>query len=248
MKRLLLALLGLLVISSFCMAQFRLGNFNQRGIATQEQQVEGLYAAHPSLPIGSKVTITNEANDKKVEVMVIGRIPESPDRIIDLSHEAAFFLDMGATGEVAVSFPYPLDMYEGILSETGNPVDVVKPEPAVPATVPESRQAAQAETRPEAAALPETALKEPGRNKIRIIPALPDPNDNKVYRLQIGAFSVVNNADDAYNRLRSAGFNAAKENVGAMQRVFAAGVPAKVVQYAVSRLEQMGFTEVWIIE
>ena len=74
MKRVFLALLGLFVIAGLCMAQVRQGNFSQRGMASQEMQTDGLSAAHPSLPIGSKARVTNVSNGKEIEVTITGRI------------------------------------------------------------------------------------------------------------------------------------------------------------------------------
>ena len=48
-----------------------------------------LTAAHPSLPFGSKIKVTNLANGKSVEVEITDRGPFTGNRIIDLSHAAA---------------------------------------------------------------------------------------------------------------------------------------------------------------
>jgi len=74
----------------------------QRGMATQEMP-DILSAAHPSIPIGSRVRVTNTANGKEVEVWITGRIAPSSDRIIDLSPSAAQALGLGSRGTVLVS-------------------------------------------------------------------------------------------------------------------------------------------------
>jgi rare lipoprotein A (peptidoglycan hydrolase) len=51
-------------------------------------------AAHPSLPMGTKATVTNLENDKKVVVRINDRGPYGDDRVIDLSRAAAKKLDM----------------------------------------------------------------------------------------------------------------------------------------------------------
>ncbi len=48
-----------------------------------------LTAAHPLLPLGSRVVVTNIANGRQVEVEVNDRGPYAGDRVIDLSEAAA---------------------------------------------------------------------------------------------------------------------------------------------------------------
>ncbi|MCL1921508.1 MAG: hypothetical protein FWG50_10630, partial [Kiritimatiellaeota bacterium] len=64
-------------------AQARLGNFYQRGVATQEMNVEGFYATHATIPVNSRVNALNPKNGREIVVSIIGRIPPSVDRIID---------------------------------------------------------------------------------------------------------------------------------------------------------------------
>jgi rare lipoprotein A len=51
-------------------------------------------AAHPKLPLGSRVRVINLENDKSVEVEINDRGPFVPGRIIDLSRAAARALGM----------------------------------------------------------------------------------------------------------------------------------------------------------
>jgi len=62
----------------------------------------GLTAAHPSLPFGSKVKVTNLANGKSVEVEITDRGPFAGNRIIDLSQAAAKVLEMIESGTATV--------------------------------------------------------------------------------------------------------------------------------------------------
>lgn len=57
-----------------------------------------LTAAHPSLPSGSWVRVTNLKNRKAVMVRINDRGPIVPGRIIDLSYGAARVLDFHAKG------------------------------------------------------------------------------------------------------------------------------------------------------
>lgn len=59
-------------------------------------------AAHPSLPIGTKVEVTNLENKKKVEVKINDRGPYVDNRAIDLSSAAADKLKMKKEGTVPV--------------------------------------------------------------------------------------------------------------------------------------------------
>jgi rare lipoprotein A (peptidoglycan hydrolase) len=73
----------------------------QRGMATQEM-TGGLFAAHPILPIDSKVKVTNTKNKKEITVTITDQIPPSDTRIIDLSPGAAAALDIGKGGPVII--------------------------------------------------------------------------------------------------------------------------------------------------
>jgi rare lipoprotein A len=55
-------------------------------------------AAHPSLPFGTLVEVTNTRNGKKTVVRINDRGPFKPGRIIDVSEAAAEVLDMTGRG------------------------------------------------------------------------------------------------------------------------------------------------------
>ena len=57
-----------------------------------------LTAAHPSLPLGTHVRVTNLRNGRAVVVRINDRGPAVPGRIIDLSYSAARVLDLKAWG------------------------------------------------------------------------------------------------------------------------------------------------------
>jgi peptidoglycan lytic transglycosylase len=59
-------------------------------------------AAHKTLPLGTRVRVTNLANGKSTEVTIIDRGPYARDRIIDLSSAAAEELGMKSKGTVRV--------------------------------------------------------------------------------------------------------------------------------------------------
>lgn len=63
---------------------------------------QALTAAHPSLPLGTKVLVTRADTGQEVEVMINDRGPFIEGRIIDLSKRAARELGMLRRGTVPV--------------------------------------------------------------------------------------------------------------------------------------------------
>jgi rare lipoprotein A len=65
---------------------------------------QALTAAHPNLPFGTKLRVTNVTTGKSVIVRVNDRGPFVPGRIVDVSHSAAAALGMidHGTAEVKV--------------------------------------------------------------------------------------------------------------------------------------------------
>ncbi|MDD2463583.1 MAG: septal ring lytic transglycosylase RlpA family protein [Desulfobulbus sp.] len=68
----------------------------------QRLSQEKLTAAHRSLPMGTKVLVTNLHNNKTVEVYVNDRGPFHRDRVIDLTSAAASKLGMKKRGYAQV--------------------------------------------------------------------------------------------------------------------------------------------------
>jgi hypothetical protein len=102
MKRILSILLLTLVIIGFTEAAY-VRAFRQRGPATHDIKSRNLVAAHPNLPMGTEVTVTNLANNISIVVIVNGRIVASGSRIIDLSEGAARALGMVGQGATSVA-------------------------------------------------------------------------------------------------------------------------------------------------
>jgi rare lipoprotein A len=80
-----------------------MGSFKQRGSATHGLKSSELVAAHPSLPLKTKVQVTNLQNNKQIVVTISARIAASGNRIIDLSQQAAAALGLAERGVTAVS-------------------------------------------------------------------------------------------------------------------------------------------------
>ena len=65
-----------------------------------------LTAAHKTLPLGTKVTVINLTNHKRVKVRITDRGPFVQGRIIDLSKKAAKRISMIDEGVVQVELKY----------------------------------------------------------------------------------------------------------------------------------------------
>jgi cell division protein FtsN len=90
-------------------------------------------------------------------------------------------------------------------------------------------------------------LFDPPVDNIQIIPGLPNPNSNRIYRLQVGAFSGVESATRAVRQLQVAGFDVVQELAeNNLYRVLAVGIPAHNVYNAAQRLGAIGFKQVWV--
>ena len=101
MKRVMLALLGLMCAFNLA-AQNRQARI-QQVMAIQEIRAEGLSAAHPTLPVGSKVRIRNPANALTIEATIVEQLSDRNQQVIDISPAAALALDIGAGGPVIVT-------------------------------------------------------------------------------------------------------------------------------------------------
>jgi uncharacterized protein YabE (DUF348 family) len=73
----------------------------ESGIASWYHR-EGMVAAHPSLPMGTEVRVTNVANGRSITVVINDRGPYVDGRIIDLSDDAFAQLAALGTGTINV--------------------------------------------------------------------------------------------------------------------------------------------------
>ena len=101
---------------------------------------------------------------------------------------------------------------------------------------------------PQQPPLPQAQIVQPQSNSILIIPAMPDPEDGKLYRMQLGAYGTLETASRIVQELRSAGFDAVCEQTGTNYRVLTVGIPSSMAYHAVQRLGALGFREIWIKE
>ena len=70
----------------------------RRRRAARKFDTNDLTAAHPTLPFGTKLRVTNVATGRSVTVRVNDRGPYVPGRVVDVSHSAADALGMVRSG------------------------------------------------------------------------------------------------------------------------------------------------------
>jgi len=308
MRRFLLVLLAGLLFNAYAFAQVIAPI--QTGKATRELVDSGLSAAHFNIPLGARVKISNAETGKEIEVVIRGRIPLSPNRIVDLSPAAWDALELTADTDVRLVPPAPLagsgegrsnaanrapavetqetewftiQVHPGtspvkswelkIITEDSEHQITIQGTPAgstittsegeKPAEIAagtevaaETTFAAGTEVADKTAVAGEIAERAGGekpeyqpRQPIKIFPCLPDPDDYKIYRLQLGAFREAMDIAEKYERqAQTAGFTTAREMYGPWTRVLVVDIPASKVWSAAQALEAAGFTEVWVRE
>lgn len=221
-----------------------------------------LTAAHPTLPFGSILRVTNSQNGRKVDVRVNDRGPFVAARIIDVSRAAAEKLDMIVTGTA----PVTLELVGMAGSATPQALSEITPAVApaqTQAPVPAQAQAAPPAPLQMPAAIPATAtpvptaaapvavqpaVVAPAKKSADLIPKAPDGANGKRYRLQVGSYKLAQNAAEAFDRLISAGFAPSYERSGDLYRIVLVAVPAaEVVRYA-ERLGSAGFSQALVRE
>jgi len=217
-----------------------------------------LTAAHPTLPFGTNLVVTNLHNKKKVFVKVNDRGPFVPARVIDVSKAAAKQLDMIVTGTapvliesvekvVSVSIKEPAQIKDVVslkdLSETLNTAKEESLAPIIstqefPVNVPENTYSlipAAAETEYHIKVIPETNI---------IL--------DKVYCLQVGSYKTAANAVETFEKLKKVELNPSYERYTACDteyfRVIVAGIRGSDVQSMIVKIGSAGFTEALIRE
>ncbi|MDR1326289.1 MAG: septal ring lytic transglycosylase RlpA family protein [Treponema sp.] len=200
-------------------------------------------AAHPTLPFGTLLTITNKQNSKRVMVRVNDRGPNKSDRVIDVSRAAADQLDMIATGTTSV-----------LIESIGTLVVTPSSAPTAPAptTLIPVTPSTTTQTAPTTSAAPVTSpVITPQPSYVipaEIKPSMPPSGTNKRYRLQVGAYRVDKNAVEAFDKLKNAGLNPKYERVGEYYRVVLLDVKAEEVSAMAEKLGALGFREALVRE
>lgn len=139
MKRIIVMVIAVFTIGRIVYCQEQSTAFKQEGLASWygvdfdgKPTASGeifdstkMTAAHPTLPFGTLLKVTNKENNMSVTVRVNDRGPFIQDRIIDLSQAAAAQLNFTAAGAVSVVLE--------IVNEQ-NPVKTATILPAMPPT------------------------------------------------------------------------------------------------------------------
>lgn len=85
------------------LASYYADKFHGRKTANGEfYDMYGLTAAHLIFPFNTIIRVTNDLNNKQIIIRINDRMPEHPERIIDLSLGTATALDMVIKGVVPV--------------------------------------------------------------------------------------------------------------------------------------------------
>jgi len=213
-----------------------------------------LTAAHPSLPFGTRVTVTNLHNNKSVIVRINDRGPFVPARIIDVSRAAAEQLDMIVTGTAPVSV-VSIDRIAVSVPAVGAqvaPQSVVTP--VVTAPVTSSPPAAAPVFTSQPVVLQPQVAQTPVQNELllKIIPEINILSDRN-YRFQVGSFRNTRNAVEAFDKLKNTGLSPAYERFVSSDnieyyRVVVAGVRGTDVQITIEKINAAGFREAIIRE
>ncbi|MDR2535568.1 MAG: septal ring lytic transglycosylase RlpA family protein [Treponema sp.] len=254
MKRIIVCVLIGLGFTLFCTAQnqptLENGIYRQEGIASwYGTEFDGRYtasgeifdstkftASHPTLPFGTILTVTNTQNNKQVIVRINDRGPLKPVRIIDVSKAAAEQLDMIAVGTAQV-----------IIESRGTVSVSTVPSPGASPS-PQPADAATPMVDPVRTPAPAPAPGTPRVAPAAIKPGIPPLGTDKRYRIQVGAYKVLQNARDVFDKLKNTGLNPAYERNGDIYRVVLAGIKADDVQLIAEKLGSAGFREALIRE
>jgi len=229
-----------------------------------------LTAAHPSLPFGTRLVVTNQHNNKSVTVRVNDRGPFVPARIIDISRAAAEQLDMIVTGTAPVSV-VSLDriVVSNLTAGTqvtapavpvvaapvvSTPVTVQPAAPVIYAPVQQIPAQPVVSSAPVYVSQPVVSAPVYTGQPVVVVQTPPQINvpptiivsSDKSYRLQVGSFRVTKNAVDAFDKLKRAGLNPSYErhtdsNGGEYFRVVIAGVRGNDMDTTYEKVVSAGF-------
>ena len=145
-------------------------------------------AAHQTLPLGTKVMVTNMENGRSAEVWINDRGPFAKDRIIDLSHTAAQSIDMVGPGTALVR----IDV-----------IDSPVPLRSIPKALDYTLQLGSFSRLENAERLRDRIV-----NKFDGVTITPlRSKDTTYYRVQLGNFSNRRAAEDMAKQLSQAGYS-----------------------------------------
>ena len=284
MKRNLILIILIAGISLTLTAQTaESGIFRQEGIASwYGAEYEGkptasgelfdssLYtAAHPTLPFGTILRVTNMQNMYAVNVRINDRGPFVSTRIIDVSRAAAEALDMIITSLAFVSIEEVVSPGLGPVTGMGQtfipppttfvhipPLAPVESSIQAPSQPPLIIYSLPPESEDSTISTIEANLIDP-ITALTNVPVTPAPvqsgparltgadiEGGRLYRLQIASFSVPRNAVDTFVRLSEAGLSPNYERHENYYRVVLANVRAQDIPVIAQILGNLGYEEV----
>jgi rare lipoprotein A len=127
------------------------GSFHGKATASGERfDRNAMTAAHPKLPLGAEVTVTDQATGRQVEVEVNDRGPYAKGRDIDLSQGAAKKLGITREGVAKVTI-------EATKQQVQQAIEQPKDVPKVERQLEDARRASAAEGTPQPKPLPPLA-------------------------------------------------------------------------------------------
>jgi hypothetical protein len=91
---------------------------------------------------------------------------------------------------------------------------------------------------------PATAVKISARTPLK----LPDPNNGKYYRVQVGAYSTMAKTNSVVNQIKNIGYNAFYQPNGCLFRVVLTNVPSWKLSDVANDLRNGGFEDLWSTE
>lgn len=163
----------------------------------------GMTAAHKTLPLPTYVKVTNLQNGRSVTVKVNDRGPFHDDRIIDLSYTAAAKLGIlgNGTGKVEV---------RAIDTESGDTMQLASASPAATAAQALYLQVGAFSSEHNAERLRNEILDQQV-GEVRIVETSSDAGI--FYRVQVGPFSDISEADRVARALKPLGINESRSIV-----------------------------------
>ncbi|HWP56914.1 MAG TPA: septal ring lytic transglycosylase RlpA family protein [Candidatus Acidoferrales bacterium] len=148
-----------------------------------------LTAAHPTLPLGTRVMVTNLENGRSVEVVINDRGPFLKGRIIDLSYAAARALGMIGPGTI----PVRLEVLSPGVKQIRSSLDYTLQAGSFSDLENARRLAGQLTTT------------QPEPREVSIVPF--KTRDTIYYRVQLGTFSSRTQAEEEARTLARRGFS-----------------------------------------
>lgn len=191
-------------------------DFHGKKTATGETyDMFSISAAHKTLPLGTKVRVTNLENGRELELTINDRGPFVDGRVIDLSYASARLLGMADNGLARVRVTGLAD--NPVLAQGGKPVPAAMSVAAAEAPPRKSGRIIEKNlddepvrvqaSRPAPAKAPVVAAKEPDVRVVRS-DSMSQANGGR-FSVQVGAFAQDENARRVKDRLVQSGFGGA---------------------------------------